>query len=186
MELASIFLAMGVISGLIGGLSPNAIARLFVKGSESIAFGALVVGVARAILVVMTDGQIIDTVIYYLANAVSHLPKSLTAAGMFWVQAAIDFFIPSGSGQAMATMPIMSPLADLIGVTRQIAVLAYQYGDGFTNQLFPTSGVLMATLGMAKIPYERWLKFIWPIMVFWFIVGTGMVIVGSMIGYGPF
>jgi len=186
MELASIFLAMGIISGLIGGLSPNEIARLFIKGSESIAFGALVVGVARAILVVMTDGQIIDTVIYYLANAVSHMPKSLAAAGMFWVQAAMDFFIPSGSGQAMATMPIMSPLADLIGVTRQTAVLAFQYGDGFTNQLFPTSGVLMATLGMAKIPYEKWLKFIWPIMAFWFIVGTVMVIIGSMIGYGPF
>jgi len=186
MELASIFLAMGIISGLIGGISPNEIARLFIKGSESIAFGALVVGVARAILVVMTDGQIIDTVIYYLANAVSHMPKSLAAAGMFWVQAAMDFFIPSGSGQAMATMPIMSPLADLIGVTRQTAVLAFQYGDGFTNQLFPTSGVLMATLGMAKIPYEKWLKFIWPIMAFWFIVGTLMVIIGSMIGYGPF
>jgi uncharacterized ion transporter superfamily protein YfcC len=186
MELATIFLAMGIICGLIGGLNPNAIARAFVEGSQSIAFGALVVGVARAILVVMTEGQIIDTVIYFLANWVSRLPGALSAAGMFWVHTIINFFIPSGSGQAMATMPIMAPIADLIGVTRQTAVLAYQYGDGFTNQIIPTSGVLMATLGMAKIPYERWFKFIWPLMVFWHVIGTIVVIVAHIVGYGPF
>lgn len=186
MELATIFLAMGIICGLIGGLNPNAVARAFVEGSQSIAFGALVVGVARAILVVMTEGQIIDTVIYFLANWVSRLPGALSAAGMFWVHTIINFFIPSGSGQAMATMPIMAPIADLIGVTRQTAVLAYQYGDGFTNQIIPTSGVLMATLGMAKIPYERWFKFIWPLMVFWHVIGTIVVIVAHIVGYGPF
>lgn len=186
MELATIFLAMGVISGFVGGLTPNAIGRAFADGTKSIAFGALVVGIARAILVVMTEGQIIDTVIYALANWVSHLPGALSAAGMFWVQSVINFFIPSGSGQAMATMPIMAPIADLIGVTRQTAVLAYQYGDGFTNQIIPTSGVLMATLGMAKIPYDRWFKFIWPLMIFWHLIGTAMVIIAHLVGYGPF
>ncbi len=186
MELATIFLAMGVISGFVGGLTPNAIGRAFADGTKSIAFGALVVGIARAILVVMTEGQIIDTVIYALANWVSHLPGALSAAGMFWVQSVINFFIPSGSGQAMATMPIMAPIADLIGVARQTAVLAYQYGDGFTNQIIPTSGVLMATLGMAKIPYDRWFKFIWPLMIFWHLIGTAMVIIAHLVGYGPF
>lgn len=185
-ELASMFLAMGVISGLIGRLTPSDIARAFVEGAQGIVFGALVVGVARAILVVMTDGQIVDSIIYYLASHISIWPGALCAVGMFWVHTIINFFIPSGSGQAMATMPIMIPIADLVGVTRQTAILAFQYGDGFTNRFYPTSGTLMAMLGMAKIPYERWFKFIWPLMVIWFAIGTIMMVMAHVINYGPF
>jgi uncharacterized ion transporter superfamily protein YfcC len=134
-ELSTIFLAMGIIAGLVGRLKPDELARSFVEGAKGITFGALVVGIARAILVVMTEGQIIDTIISTLASFIASLPGSVTAVGMFWVQTAINFFIPSGSGQAATTMPIMTPLADLVGITRQTAVLAYQYGDGFTNQI---------------------------------------------------
>lgn len=185
-ELSTLFLGMALIGGLVGALSPSKIASAFVVGAKDIAFGALVVGIARAILVVMTNGQIIDTVINGLANFVSVLPGAVTAMGMFWVQVVINFFIPSGSGQAATTMPIMSPLADIVGVTRQTAVLAYQYGDGFTNSIIPTSASLMGILAIGKVPYERWFKFIWPLMVFWIIAGSVMCAIAFMIGYGPF
>lgn len=185
-ELSTIFLAMGIIAGLVGRLKPDVLARSFVEGAKSITFGALVVGIARAILVVMTEGQIIDTIISTLASFIASLPGSVTAVGMFWVQTAINFFIPSGSGQAATTMPIMTPLADLVGITRQTAVLAYQYGDGFTNQIIPTSAALMGVLGMGKIPYERWFKYNWRLMVYWIIAGSVLVFIAALIEYGPF
>lgn len=185
-EIGSTFLAMGIISGLIGGLGPSKIAGEFVVGAKSIAFGALVVGVARGILIVMTDGLIIDSIVYSLANAIQILPKSLSVIGMYLVQVVINFFIPSGSGQAAATMPIMVPLSDLLGVTRQTAVMAFQFGDGFTNSIIPTSAALMGYLSMGNIPYEKWFKFIWPLMLIW--IGTGMMflVVANAIAYGPF
>ncbi len=185
-EIGSTFLAMGIISGLIGGLGPSKIASEFVVGAKSIAFGALVVGVARGILIVMTDGLIIDTIVYGLANAIKALPKSLSVIGMYIVQVVINFFIPSGSGQASATMPIMVPLSDLLGITRQTAVMAFQFGDGFTNSIIPTSAALMGYLSMGNVPYEKWFKFIWPLMLIW--IGTGMVflIIANAISYGPF
>jgi uncharacterized ion transporter superfamily protein YfcC len=186
MELSAVFLGMGILAGLVGRLAPSKIASAFVEGAKTIVFGALVVGIARAILVVMTQGQIIDTIIHALATWVSFLPGALTAVGMFLVQVVINFFIPSGSGQAATTMPIMSPLADLVGITRQTAVLAYQYGDGFTNQIIPTSAALMGVLGMAKLPYERWFKFIWKLMVFWILTGAIMVFIAALINFGPF
>ncbi|MDI6600903.1 MAG: YfcC family protein [Thermoanaerobacteraceae bacterium] len=185
-ELSGIFLLMGIVSGLVGGLGINRLGEEFVKGAKDITFGALAVGVARAVLVVMQDGQIIDTVIHGLASVVSTLPGYLTAVGMYVVQTVIDFIIPSGSGQAAATMPIMAPLADLVGITRQTAVLAFQYGDGFTNSFLPTSGVLLATLGMANIPYEKWFKWMWPLMLMWFLTACAVLIVAVAIGYGPF
>ena len=185
-ELAAVFLAMGLIGGLVGRLAPSQIAMHFVKGCKDIVFGALVVGVARAILVVLQDGQIIDTIIHGLANVVSVLPKGLAAVGMFWVQSIINFFIPSGSGQAAATMPIMAPLADLLGITRQTAVLAFHYGDGFSNSIIPTSASLMGVLAMARVPYEKWFRFIWPLMVIWTIIGSVMCYIAAVINLGPF
>ena len=185
-ELAAVFLAMGIVGGLVGRLGPNQIAMHFVAGCRDIVFGALVVGVARAILVVLQDGQIIDTIIHGLANGVSIFPKGLAAVGMFWVQSIINFFIPSGSGQAAATMPIMAPLADLLGITRQTAVLAFHYGDGFSNSIIPTSASLMGVLAMAHVPYEKWFRFIWPLMVIWTIIGSVMCYVAAVINLGPF
>jgi uncharacterized ion transporter superfamily protein YfcC len=147
-----------------------------------VAFGALIVGFARAILVVMENGLIIDTLIHSLVTAISHLPKTLNVVGMFLVQSLINFFIPSGSGMAATTMPIMTPLADLLGISRQIAVLAYQYGDGVTNSIIPTSAALMGYLAVAGIPYERWVKFIWKLIVGWTIIAAVALIVAVMIG----
>lgn len=180
-ELATIFLAMGIIGGLVGKLSPSDIARNFVRGCADITFGALVVGISRGILMVLQEGQIIDTIIHGLATLVSPLPGGVAAMGMFWVQSVINFFIPSGSGQAATTMPIMTPLADMIGLTRQTAVMAFHYGDGFSNSIIPTSASLMGVLAMAKVPYEKWVKFIAPLMVIWTVIGSAMCFIAAVI-----
>jgi uncharacterized ion transporter superfamily protein YfcC len=185
MELATIFFAMGIIGGLLGGLSPSDIARAFVRGCADVTFGALAVGVSRGILITMQNGQIIDTIIHYLAELVARVPRGISAVAMFLVQSVINFFIPSGSGQAATTMPIMTPLADVIGLTRQTAVMAFHYGDGFSNSIIPTSAGLMGVLAMAKVPYEKWVKFIWPLMVIWTILGCALCYVAVMINLGP-
>lgn len=185
-EIGSIFLAMGIVGGLLGKKGPSKIAENFVIGAKSLAFGALVVGIARGILVIMEEGMIIDSIINSLAASIDTLPNIISSVGMFIVQVIINFFIPSGSGQAAATMPIMTPLADLVGITRQTAVMAYQFGDGFTNSIIPTSAALMASLSIAKIPYEKWVKFLWPLMIIWLIVGAAFLVVANMINYGPF
>lgn len=185
-EIAAAFIIIGILGGFVGGRSPNQLAESFVKGAKGLVFGALVVGVARGILVVLQDGQIIDTMIYSLSNLIQGLPSSITALGMFLTQVIINFFIPSGSGQAAATMPIMVPLSDIIGVTRQTAVLSYQFGDGFTNSIIPTSSVLMAYLSIANIPYNKWVKFVYPLILTWILAGAVFIVIANATEFGPF
>lgn len=185
-EIAAIFLAIGIFSGIASGMSLDDIAKNFIIGAKDMTTGALVVGLARGLLVVMEGAVIIDTIVYGLAAAISQLPRTISAIGMLLVQSFLNFIIPSGSGLAATTMPIMSPLADVIGVTRQTAVLAYQFGDGITNSLIPTSGVLMANLSIAKIKYEEWFKFVAPLMLLWTLMGCLFMIVAVIINYGPY
>lgn len=185
-ELCALFIILGILSGLIAGFGPSRIAREFVIGAKDMVFGALVVGIARTILVVMTNGMIIDSIVHALASFISILPRGIAAVAMMLVQAIINFFIPSGSGQAAATMPLMTPLCDVIGLTRQTAVLAYQFGDGFTNSIIPTSAVLMGNLSVAKISYEKWLKFIAPLMGIWLTASAVFMVIATVINYGPF
>lgn len=185
-EIAGIFLAVGIISGIIAGMNGDTIAKHFIDGAKDIAMGALVVGLARAILVIMEDALIIDTIVHGLSVLITSLPRAISAVGMLLVQSFLNLIIPSGSGLAATTMPIMSPLADVIGVTRQTAVLAYQFGDGITNSLVPTSGVLLANLSLAKIKYEEWFKFVTPLMIMWTIMGCIFMIIAVAINYGPF
>lgn len=186
MEISTIFLMIGIFGGLIGKLDPSEMAKQFVIGAKEIVFGALVVGVARGILIVMQDGMIIDSIVSALGNVILGLPKTVAAVAMMLVQVIINFFIPSGSGQAAATMPIMAPLADFIGLTRQTAVLGYQFGDGFTNSIIPTSAALMGNLSMAKIPYEKWVKYVAPIIGIWLFIGATFMIIATIMNYGPF
>lgn len=160
-EIAGLFLIMGVFAGFISGMKPSELAGCYVEGLKDITFGALVIGVSRGILIVMREGNIIDTVIYGLAQPLSLFPRWVAAEGMLFIQTLINFFIPSGSGQAATTMPIMAPLADLLGITRQTAVLAYQYGDGFSNILWPTT-LLPVICGIARVPIEKWWKYFVP------------------------
>lgn len=185
-EIATVFIMIGVVGGIAGGMPPSQIARSFLRGGADVIMGALVVGFARAILVVMRDGQIIDTVIYSLSGCIEHLPKGVAAIMMFWVQSVINFFIPSGSGQAATTMPIMAPLADILEITRQTAVTAFHYGDGFSNQIIPTSGTLLGALAMAKIPWEKWVRFIWPLLLIWTLIGSFMCYISAVTNVGPF
>lgn len=181
-ELTASFIIIGFAAGIIGGLRINKMFDSFVDGMKLVAFGALIVGFARAILVVLENGLIIDTMINSLAALIGSLPGTLNAVGMFFVQVITNFFIPSGSGQAATTMPIMVPLADLLGIERQVAVLAFQYGDGVTNSIIPTSAALMGYLAVAGIPYDRWVKFVWKLIAGWLVITTIALIVAVMIG----
>ena len=129
----------------------------------------LIVGFCKGILVVTTDGKIIDTILNAMAQLLDGMPAVICVQAMFLFQSALNFFVPSGSGQAALTMPIMAPLSDLLGISRQNAVLAFQFGDGFSNLVIPTSGVTMGVLSIAKIPYGNWLKWIAPLMGIYFV-----------------
>ena len=185
-ELAGFYLLTGVISGLIAGLKPSKIAESMNDGMNQILLGALIVGVARAISIVLADGQILDTMINSLSSIVTLLPDTLVPVAMMVVQGLINFLIPSGSGQAAATMPIMIGLVDLTNMTRQTAVLAFLMGDGFSNIFYPTSGYFMAALAIAKIKYNEWIKFIWPLLIIWYVVGAIFLVIAQLIEYGPF
>lgn len=185
-DLAAIFLAMGIFSGIIGGNKLNDIAEDFISGAKEVTFGALIVGLARCILLILEDGAIIDTVIFAVSSVLEGLPAAIAAVGMFFTQFVINFFIPSGSGQAATTIPLMAPIGDIVGVPRQSVVLAFQMGDGLSNYFFPTSAILMAGLSIAKIPYEKWLRFVWPIMLTWVIASAAFMVISLLIGYGPF
>jgi uncharacterized ion transporter superfamily protein YfcC len=185
-EIAAIFLAIGIFSGIASGMHLDELAQHFITGAKDMTMGALVVGLARGILVIMEGSLIIDTIVFGLASAISTLPKSISAVGMLLVQSFLNLIIPSGSGLAATTMPIMAPLSDVIGVTRQTAVLAYQFGDGITNSIVPTSGVLLANLSIAKIKYEEWIKFVGPLMILWTLLGCIFMIIAVVTNYGPF
>lgn len=171
-QYSTTFLAMSILCGLFGGLGVSGTAQDFIKGCSTMVGGAFVVGLSRAVSVVMTDGQIIDSVVYYLAEGISSFGPVVGASMMFYANIVINFFIPSGSGQAVAVMPLMVPLADLLGITRQVAVQAFQFGDGFTNCVIPTGGVLMSSLAMAKIPYGRYVKWYAPLLLLQTILAT--------------
>ncbi len=175
-ELSALFLAMGILSGIVAGQSPNTLAKNFILGVKDMASAALVVAFAGGILIVLENGHIMDTILHGLATMTSNLPRILSADAMYVMQMALNFFIPSGSTKAALTMPLMGPLADLSGITRQTAVLAYQLGDGFTNMIIPTSGVTIGTLAMAKIPFERWFRWHLPMQVFFFILSLLLLI----------
>lgn len=162
-EMSAGFLAMGLLAALLARLSVAETVSAFVRGLEEMVVAALVVGFAKGIQVVLEDGRIMDTLIHYAAAGLQQLPRVLAAEGMLVFQTGLNFFVPSGSGQAAATMPLMTPLSDLLGISRQSAVFAFTCGDGFSNLLIPTSGTLMAMLALGDVPYGKWLRFVWPV-----------------------
>lgn len=182
-ELAGLFFAMGVLAGMAAGMSADRIARAFVAGCKDIAGAALIVGFAGGILVILENGNVMDTLLHAMASVTGKLPSVLAAHVMYLVQMAVNLFIPSGSTKAALTMPLMAPLADLSGITRQTAVLAYQFGDGFTNMIIPTSGVTVGTLAMAKIPFDRWARWHWPMQVAFFAASLIFLAYAAMSGW---
>ncbi|MDZ7267133.1 MAG: TIGR00366 family protein [candidate division KSB1 bacterium] len=184
-EIGALFLAMGILSGLVAGMSLNQTAEAFIAGAREMMTAALVVAFSRGILVIATDGKIIDTILNALAGLTAPSHPVLAGYLMLAVQAGINFFVPSGSGQAALTMPIMAPLSDLLGLTRQTAVLIFQLGDGFNNLIIPTSGVTMGMLGIAKIPFEKWVRWILPLEGLFFAVGMIFIALAVMLQWGP-
>lgn len=182
-EMTGGFFLVGVATIFLSGMSGSESMKAFVKGLEIMIIPALVVGFARGIQVVMVEGQILDTILYSTANALEELPGILAAEGMFVFQSFLNFFIPSASGQALVSMPLMVPLSDLLGLTRQTAVLAYTLGDGLSNMIVPTSGVLMAMLGLAEIPYEKWVRFMFPLFLITTMIGFLALATAVLIEY---
>jgi uncharacterized ion transporter superfamily protein YfcC len=182
-EMAGGFLLIGIVTIIISRIPINDAVKSFVKGMEDMIVAAMVVGFAKGVQVVLEDGQIIDTIIYSAANTLQNYHEFVGAAGMLVFQTTLNFFIPSGSGQAAVTMPLMAPLADLLGITRQTAVLAFTCGDGFSNMIIPTSGFLMAMLSLAKVPYTKWIKFILPLFLILMILSFIFVGIAVAIDY---
>lgn len=182
-EIGSTFFWMAMLTGIIYRFTPNQMCRLFCSGLTDMAVGACSIGFARAIALILNEGMIMDTIVYYLSLPLQYLPSVVQAAGMQVAQTIINLGIPSGSAQATATMPIIIPLADLLGVTRQTAVFAFQCGDGITNSVIPTYTTLIAMLAAAKVPFQKWLKFAIKIAAAQWISALAMTIIATLIGY---
>ena len=176
MEIATLFLAMGIASGIAMNNDPDTIVKLFLEGVKDILSAAVIVGLAGGIIIILEDGKIIDSILYGLSKSMNNLGQIASISIMYAIQTVINIVIPSGSAKAALTMPIMAPFSDLIGISRQATVMAFQFGDGFTNMITPTSGVLIAVLGVAKIPYEKWVKWITPFIIILIILGLILLI----------
>jgi uncharacterized ion transporter superfamily protein YfcC len=163
-QLWALFFLMGVAAGLVGGLGVGGTADGYVEGFRSMAFAALIIGFARGIYIVLDEGHIVDTIVHGLFTPIAGLPTTLSALGMMAVHSLIHVPVPSTSGQAVLTMPLLVPLSDLIGLSRQVTVLAYQYGAGLCELVTPTNGALMAMLAASGVRYEEWIRFIVPVV----------------------
>jgi len=175
-EIAALFVATGILVGMVGRLSVDEITNGFIKGARDLVGTAFVIALARGILVIAQDGKIIGTILHGLASTIKGVHPIIASQLMFFVQTLINFFIPSGSGQAALTIPIMAPLSDLLGVSRQTAVLAFQFGDGFSNLVIPTSAVTMGILSLAGIPYDKWIKWILPLEIIFIVLSCLLLI----------
>ena len=160
-EITGLFLLMGLVCGFLAGFSANRIADELMAGARDILSAALVVGFASGIIVILQDGRVVDSILHSMQEGLDGTGPMASLSAMYGIQAVINFLIPSASAKAAITIPIMAPFADMVGVSRQAMVLAFQFGDGFTNMLTPTSGVLMAALAMARIPYAKWVRWAW-------------------------
>lgn len=185
LEIAALFLGFAIVAGLISRLGADDFVSTFMRGAAELVGVALVVGLARGVLIVAERGGIIDPALYFISSGIGALPAVMGAQFMFLVQSVLNFLVPSGSGQAALTMPIMAPLADLIGITRQTAVLAFQFGDGFSNLIIPTSPVLLGVLGAARIPWVVWARWIIPLQLLFLALGLLLLIPPVLFGWGP-
>lgn len=185
-EMGAVFLITTVLCGIVGGLSADRVCNEFVEGMKGLLWVGVVMGLCKALTNVLTDANIIDTIINAMASLLSGLPKTVAACGMFVIQDIINFVVPSGSGQAAVTMPLMVPLGDLLGVNRQVNVLAFQFGDSLSNMLTPAGAKLMAGIAMCHIPYKKWVKFFLPCFAIWCVTSFVLLIIATAINYGPF
>ena len=184
MVLCGIFLIAGILAGAVYGYTPNEIAKYFVEGCTDMAFGALLIGMAASIGVVLTKGNIIYTCVHALCSLLNNMPVALAGVFMNIINIFVNFFIISGSGQAATVMPILGPTASVLGMTQQTAILAYQLGDGFTNMIYPHSGTLMAALAIGRIPWQKWAKWAWKFILIETVAGWVFIAVAALMNWG--
>lgn len=183
-ELGGVFIAWGAVVAVLGKLSADETANRFIEGVSDLVTTAILIGVARGIALILEDGQILHSLVHGMSLPLSYVSAEISAIGMLVIQTILNTFIPSGSGQAYVTMPLMAPLGDLVGVPRQVAVLAYQFGDGFSNMIIPTNAVLMGILGMAGVPYGHWFRFCLPLLIKLMVAASIVLVLAVMFGYG--
>lgn len=184
-EMAGIFVALAILTALISKMGANQMVEEFLNGAKRVLYGALIIGMARSIVVVLENGQVLDTVVHSMAVVLEPFSSVMGAIAMFIGNGLFNLVVTSGSGQAAIVMPIMTPLADLMDIPRQVAVQAYTLGDGFTNIITPLSGVLMANLAIAGIPWTKWLKFALPLVGIWYVIGIIFIVITVLINWGP-
>ena len=180
---AAIFLYMGLLAGLVCRMPINEMCKHFCDGAKGMATTGILLGFAYAISGILSAGHVMDTVVNAMANALSLFPKMIQAPVMFFMHVIINFFVTSGSGQAAVTMPIFTPVADLVGMSRQTAVLAFNFGDGFCNFILPHAAATMGFVGMANIPFTKWFRYAIVLFAFWCVVGSALLMLASQIGY---
>ncbi|WP_338523919.1 Na+/H+ antiporter NhaC family protein [Pseudomonas batumici] len=185
-EMTAMFLFMAVGSGLLGRLSPSAIVNRFIGGCSGILQGALIVGMARAISIVLEHGNILDPIVGYLSELIAPLHPAMAAVGMHISAALMHFAISSGSGESTLLIPIYVPIGDMVGLTRQVTVQAVLLGEGIVNCVSPTSGILMGVLAVGGIPFGRWLKFVAPLIAVWAAICIITLVIGVEMNWGPF
>jgi uncharacterized ion transporter superfamily protein YfcC len=184
-EIAALFLAMGLLAGFAGRLAPSRMAESFVAGARDMMNVAFIIALGRSVLIVLQQAMVLDTILYYSAALISSVPRLLTAQIMFLTQSVINFFIHSGTAQAALTMPVMAPLSDLIGITRQTTVLSFQLCE-FINPILPTSAVTMGVLGVARIPWEKWARWFLPLMLILMVFSLLALVPPVLMHWGPF
>jgi uncharacterized ion transporter superfamily protein YfcC len=182
-EMSACFIGIVIVVAKLAGMSGDEAMEAFTEGLKIMIVPALVVGVARGISVVLNEGMIIDTILQDASSALLTMPKVAAAEGMLVFQTILNFFIPSASGQALVSMPLMAPLSDILGISRQTAVLAYMLGDGLSNLIIPTNGVLMAMLGLSNVSFEKWFKFAWPLFLMSMVLAFVFIAVAIGVGY---
>jgi len=182
-KLAMLFLAMGLVAGLVGGLGINGTADALIQGARDMTFSALLIGVARGIFVVLEQGHIVDTLVYAVATPLQQLPRTAAALGMFAAHALIHVPVPSTSGHAVLTMPVLAPVSDLIGLSRQVAVLAYQLGAGLVDLVTPTNGSMLAMLAASGVGYDEWFGWVWRHALVLAGISTAAIAIAVAIGW---
>ena len=184
-EISALFLIMGILSGIICRLSPNDICDAFLEGCKGMMLPCLAVAMCKAATILLDNARVMDTIIHALAGMLDVFPSSIIAFGMFIIQDVFNLLVPSSSGQAAISMPIMAPLADIVGLTRQTAVFAFTFGDAFTNCITPASGATMSYLAMANVPYKKWALFVLPLIGMWWVVAFCFLTYATAINLGP-
>ena len=185
-EITGLFLGMGIVCGIIAGFSANKIADELIAGARDILSAALVVGFASGIIVILQDGKVVDSILHGMQEGLDGSSPVASLSAMYGIQALINFIIPSATAKAAITIPIMAPFADMVGVSRQAMVLAFQFGDGFTNMVTPTSGVLVAALAMARIPYAKWVKWVWKGVLVLLALGLLLLLPTALLSIAEF